>query len=140
MNNYNNIELFSRLSFEKLEAFDMHRSSLASFVLVRNALITALTEHDVLIMSEQNQLLQDEQDSEEEEEEVQEVWLDSCFNELDDEEDDDSSDSEEDDMPSSPQDIRPFFKKASFYINDDEEDDEDLICYDIPFLSLDSTF
>ncbi|KAI8887589.1 hypothetical protein K501DRAFT_283216 [Backusella circina FSU 941] len=135
--NQNNIELFSRLSFEKLEAFDMHRSSLSSFVLVRNALITVLTEQeDILIMSEQNHLPEQE---EEEKEEVQEVWLDSCFNELDDE-DDNSSDSEEDDMPSSPQDIRPFFKKASFYINDDEEDEEDLICYDIPFLSLDSTF
>ncbi|KAK4517705.1 Transcriptional regulator of nonfermentable carbon utilization [Mucor velutinosus] len=149
MNNYN-----IRLSFDKLESFDMHRSSLTSFVLIRNSLISALTrqQNAVEIMYEepQHQLQEEKQEEDYElsDEEEQEVWLDSCFDQLDQDEDNskplfDDCDSEEDDedeaMPLSPQEsIIPFYKKKpTFFINEDEEEEEDaLMCYDIPFLSL----
>ncbi|GAN07941.1 hypothetical protein MAM1_0183d07446 [Mucor ambiguus] len=150
MNNYN-----IRLSFDKLESFDMHKSSLTSFVLIRNSLISALTQqqNDVEMMykEEPQQQIQEEEHEEDHElsdEEEQEVWLDSCFDQLDQDEDNgkplfDEYDSEEDDedesMPLSPQENNiPFYKKKpTFFINEDEEEEEDaLICYDIPFLSL----
>ncbi|KAI8066091.1 hypothetical protein BDF21DRAFT_427054 [Thamnidium elegans] len=144
MNHY-----FTRLSFEKLENFDMQKSSLSSFVLVRNSLITALTmqQHFNTMLDPEDDLMEEEYDSNmmlfDQVEEEQQVWLDSCFNELDqvyNQEED--SDEEEDNMPTSPQDDDvPFYnqlkKKPTFYINEEEEEEEDgLICYDIPFLSL----
>ncbi|CAO3655375.1 unnamed protein product, partial [Mucor hiemalis] len=160
------LPLFNPLSFEKLENFDMQRSKLSSFVLVRNSLITALTlqqqQHHDMMMDYYDPTPNTQNDSilfegREEEKEEQQVWLDSCFNELDgqgqigigeeeeevDEYDDDFyGSSEEDEMPSSPQDEvgQPFYRNSSnnkFFINEDEEEEEDgLICYDIPFLSL----
>lgn len=148
MNNY------IRLSFDKLESFDMHGSSLTSFVLIRNSLVSALTrqQNDFDLMYQQQDQEQDqEQDYELSDEEEQEVWLDSCFDQLDQDEDSnnntkplfDEYDSEEDDddesMPLSPQENTvPFYKKKpTFFINEEDEEDEDgLICYDIPFLSL----
>lgn len=100
----------------------------------------------------QEQEQDQEQDYELSDEEEQEVWLDSCFDQLDQDEDNnnnikplfDEYDSEEEDdddesMPLSPQENTvPFYKKKpTFFINEEDEEDEDgLICYDIPFLSL----
>ncbi|GAA5804574.1 hypothetical protein HPULCUR_010075 [Helicostylum pulchrum] len=149
MNHY-----YTRLSFEKLENFDMQKSSLSSFVLVRNSLITALTMQQhfntTLDPEEQDDLMEEEEyDSNmmlfDQVEEEQQVWLDSCFTELDqvyNNGEEDSDEEEDDNMPTSPQDDNVLFynqlkKKTTFYINEEEEDEEDgLICYDIPFLSL----
>lgn len=136
-------QYYTRLSFEKLENFDMRKSSLSSFVLVRNSLITALTKQQQQQHYEEtvhsDMMLFDHQPVQEKVME-QDGWLDSCFQELDQVEKDipfeDESDDE--DMPLSPQDnIDPFYKKKTFFINEDEEDEDDaLVCYDIPFLSL----
>lgn len=126
MNHY-----YTRLSFEKLENFDMSRQRLSSFVLIRNSLITALTlqqqfnnsnydmheEYNPILNTEHQDILLFEQVEQEEEEQT---WLDSCFDELqqpqqeqslyseEEEEEDVYEDcsSEEDDlmMPLSPQD------------------------------------
>ncbi|KAG2201567.1 hypothetical protein INT47_007444 [Mucor saturninus] len=142
-------QYYTRLSFEKLENFDMRKSSLSSFVLVRNSLITALTKQqqqhyyeetlhsDMMLFHHHD----DDDDNEKDVEQEGEGWLDSCFQELDQVERDlpFEEESDEEDMPLSPQDtIDPFYnKKKTFFINEDEEDEDDaLICYDIPFLSL----
>lgn len=141
MNHY-----YTRLSFEKLENFDMQKSSLSSFVLVRNSLITALTKQ------QQQQHYQEVVNSDmmlfdKVEEQEQQVWLDSCFNELDQVysegdqvEVNPEDESDEEDMPLSPQDNNePFYnkKKTTFFINEEDEEEEDgFVCYDIPFLSL----
>lgn len=126
-------QYYTRLSFEKLENFDMRKSSLSSFVLVRNSLITALTKQQQQQRYEENDMMLFDQVEEEE----QQGWLDSCFQELDQVvEDHIEEESDEEDMPLSPQD-EPLYKKKTFFINEDEEDEEDgLVCYDIPFLSL----
>ncbi|CEP08223.1 hypothetical protein [Parasitella parasitica] len=152
---------YIKVSFEKLESFDMHRSSLRSFVLIRNSLAYALTKQH----NDYNELLRPEQEHEQNEVQVQthtdeanyglsnnedqEVWLASCFNQLDQDEDykplfdeydsEDDEDDEDDSMPSSPQENNAHYykKKPTFFINEeDEEEDDGLICYDIPFLSL----
>jgi hypothetical protein len=149
---------YTRLSFEKLESFDMQKSSLSSFVLIRNSLISALTKQQQYNNYQSNSYMMDyeEEVEEEKEEQVEQVWLDSCFHQLDHQEQEDDSeeedmplspqdDSEEEDMPLSPQDDSVSFfhhhdikKKPTFYINEEEEDEEEdaLVCYDIPFRSL----
>jgi hypothetical protein len=143
---------YTRLSFEKLESFDMQKSSLSSFVLIRNSLISALTKEQqynnyqsnsyMMDYEEEEEEEEDEEEEEEEKEEIEQVWLDSCFDQLDHQEQEGDSE-EEEEMPLSPQDDSvPFFhnniqKKPTFYINEEEEEEEDaLVCYDIPFLSL----
>ncbi|KAI8989603.1 hypothetical protein BDB01DRAFT_782453 [Pilobolus umbonatus] len=138
----NNINHFSRISFEKLEAFDTNRSSLSAYVLIRNSLIHAWSHQNEYqcMMDDTDLLYEDIQEDVQEEQ----VWLESCFTQLTEEEmpvtslyEDDDSD--EDILPLSPEDTSPFYRKQSaFFINEDEEEEEDgLICYDIPFLSLD---
>lgn len=146
---------FTRLSFEKLESFDIQKSGLTSFVLIRNSLISALTKQQQYNNYQSNSYMMDYEDEEQEQEQeqmeqeqveqVEQVWLDSCFHQLDhqDQEEEEDSEEEDDAMPLSPQDDSvPFFnndtkKKPTFYINEDEDEEEDaLVCYDIPFLSL----
>lgn len=146
MNHY-----YTKLSFEKLEQFDMQRSNLSTFVLIRNTLIHALTQQQ----QEHFQYYYEEEVAAEEQEQEdelmeQQVWLDSCFSELEEnqtmlqvEEEEEEEDSDEDDMiPLSPQDHAiPFSrKKPTFYINEEDEEEEDgLLCYDIPYLSLNNS-
>lgn len=118
-----NVNYFIRLSFHKLETFDVNRTSLSTFVLVRNSLISALTEHkndyndvDEDIIIEDDDIEQDGQG---------EVWLDSCFDQLEEEDSDE-------DMPLSPQQDHD----DDFYT---KQQNQALIRYDLPlFLSLDS--
>ncbi|KAI8641681.1 hypothetical protein BD408DRAFT_444115 [Parasitella parasitica] len=143
------------LSFDKLESFDMHRSSLTSFVLIRNSLISALTRqennyNDLLYRHQEQVQVQDSKENcGQSDDGEQEVWLASCFDQLDqdeankpsfdeyDSEEDEYEYDEDDSMPSSPQEnTTPFYKqKPTFFINEEDEEDG-LICYDIPFLSL----
>jgi hypothetical protein len=127
-----NVNYFIRLSFHKLETFDVNRTSLSTFVLVRNSLISALTEHkndynDVDDEDDEDIII--EEDDGIEEDEQGEVWLDSCFDQLE-QEKEEEEDSDED-MPLSPQQDHD----DDFYT---KQQNQALIRYDLPlFLSLD---
>lgn len=95
-----NINDMLQLSFEKLESFDMNKSSLSSFVLIRNSIINELTKKDALM----------------EDVEEQEVWLDNCIHALEQHDEEDIED-EDDDMPLSP----------PYYTGDDDDQNTYLI-------------
>ncbi|KAI8886980.1 hypothetical protein K501DRAFT_308324 [Backusella circina FSU 941] len=127
-----NVNYFIRLSFHKLETFDINRTGLSTFVLVRNSLISALTEqkhhHDYAYNDEMDDIVLEEE--EEHDDEQGKVWLDSCFDQLEQEDEDDS----DEDMPLSPQQQQDddFYSKPTYHHH------QALIRYDLPlFLSLD---
>ncbi|OBZ91015.1 hypothetical protein A0J61_00946 [Choanephora cucurbitarum] len=113
MNNY-----YTHLSFYKLEQFNINTSSLATFVLVRNSLITELNRQ------QQSRQDKEEDDSEEEiylysdsdSDSEEEIWLDHCIHEL-----------KEEDIPS--KDVQPTFYLYEDDDDDEEEEEENLISY-----------